>query len=143
MAKVFFYNVDIDFLLKEKKRLKSFIEALFVKEKKTLQSLNYVFCSDEYLLNINKTYLNHNFCTDIITFDLSESQNQKNGEVYISIERVKENAIANKTPFYLELLRVIFHGPLHLCGHKDKTKKELKQMRQKEDLYINLYLKTA
>ena len=127
-------------VLKQRRLLKKFIIQLFIKEKKSLQSIDIIFCSDEYLLEINKQHLQHDFYTDIITFDLSESSaNPIIGELYISIDRVKDNAALRDEKFSTELLRVIFHGLLHLCGFKDKTKSDIKTMRQKEDEYLGLY----
>ena len=127
-------------ILKQRRLLKKFIIQLFIKEKKSLQSIDIIFCSDEYLLGINKQHLQHDFYTDIITFDLSESSaNPIIGELYISIDRVKDNAALRDEKFSTELLRVIFHGLLHLCGFKDKSTREIKTMRQKEDEYLGLY----
>lgn len=120
--------------------VKEVIRELFKKEKTKLEQLRYVFCSDEYLLEINKEHLQHNYYTDIITFDLSENTNAVIGEIYISIDRVKDNAQTFKVPFKQELLRVIFHGALHLCGYKDKTKKDEELMRKAEDKYLHYYL---
>jgi probable rRNA maturation factor len=119
---------------------KEVIKDLFKKEKTQLEHLQYIFCSDEYLLEINKQHLNHNYYTDIITFDLSDKPNAVTGEIYISIDRVKDNAQTYKVPFKQELLRVIFHGALHLCGYKDKTDKDQKLMRKAEDKYLQYYL---
>jgi probable rRNA maturation factor len=119
--------------------VKEVIKDLFKKEKTRLANLTYIFCSDEYLLDINRQYLNHNYYTDIITFDLSEDH-QVTGEIYISIDRVKDNAREFKTSFQKELLRVIFHGALHLCGYKDKSDKEQTLMRKAEDKYLHYFL---
>ena len=128
-------------ILKQRRFLKKFIIQLFINEGKSLQSINIIFCSDDYLLEINKQHLQHDFYTDIITFDLSNSStNPIIGELYISIERVKDNAALHDENFSIELLRVIFHGLLHLCGFKDKTARDIKTMRQKEDEYLNLYI---
>ena len=121
-------------------QVKEIVRYIFKKEKRKLTHLTYIFCSDEYLLQINKEYLQHNYYTDIITFDLSENNNQVRGEVYISIDRVRENAETFETTFQKELLRVIFHGALHLCGYKDKTEKDGKLMRKAEDKYLQYYL---
>jgi probable rRNA maturation factor len=120
--------------------VKEVIRDLFKKEKTKLEQLQYIFCSDEYLLEINKEHLQHNYYTDIITFDLSENPNAVIGEIYISIDRVKDNAQTYKVPFKHELLRVIFHGALHLCGYKDKTEKDQSLMRKAEDKYLQYYL---
>ena len=126
--------------LKQRKPLKLFINHLFQKERKKLQSLDIIFCSDEYLLEINKQHLQHNFYTDIITFDLSDSPTSSMiGELYISIDRVKDNATVLNISFNTELLRVIFHGALHLCGYKDKKLSDIKIIRQKEDDYLKSY----
>jgi probable rRNA maturation factor len=122
-------------------RLKSFIEQIFRKEGCKLEGLSYVFCSDRYLLQINQDYLHHNEYTDIITFDLSPTQAAILGEIYISVERVRENARLFSTTIKEELHRVIFHGALHLCGYKDKTPKDQAIMRQMEDKYLALYFK--
>lgn len=120
--------------------LKAFIPQLFKKEGKSFESLSYIFCSDEYLLEVNNNFLQHDFYTDIITFDLSASkQSPTIGEIYISVDRVKENATTHQTTFELELHRVIFHGALHLCGYKDKTKKDALLMRDKEEDCLSMY----
>ena len=118
-----------------------FITSIFKKEKRKLLILNYIFCTDEYLLEINKTHLKHNYYTDIITFDLSESPGQIIGEVYISTDRVRDNATTLGISIKEELHRVIFHGALHLCGYKDKAPKDQKKMRAAEDGCLNAYFK--
>jgi probable rRNA maturation factor len=125
--------------LKDRTRLKKFLLTLFKKEKEKLAELQYIFCSDEYLLAINKQYLGHDYYTDIITFDLSAKNQSINAEIYISVDRVKENADEFGNSFKKELHRVIFHGALHLCGFKDKTPKESKKMREMEEKYLDLY----
>lgn len=136
---VSFYELEKSKLV-NKKSLKNFIPLIFLQEGKQLESLTVVFCSDDYLLDINKTHLNHDYYTDIITFDLSESKlSSVVGELYISIERVKENAFINKVSYNKELHRVIFHGILHLCGYKDKKKLDIIEIRQKEDEYLANY----
>ena len=112
---------------------------MFEKNGIKLESLNYVFCTDEELLAINNQFLSHDFYTDIITFDLSETKGMKIGEIYISIDRVRENASIHNTSFKLELHRVIFHGVLHLCGYKDKSKEQKRLMRKMEALHLNTY----
>jgi len=111
------------------------IENLIQNENKTKGDLSFIFCSDDYLLDINKKYLNHDFYTDVITFDYSEN-NILSGDVFISIDRVKENAGTFNVPFEEELQRVMIHGVLHLAGYKDKTDKEKKQMTDKENFYL-------
>lgn len=133
------FHVLEPFTFSEKKKLKEAISMLMQAEGKRFQSLDYIFCSDEYLLSINQSYLQHDELTDIITFDLSEDKAVIIGEIYISVERVKDNSLLFNTSFRDELLRVVFHGALHLCGYKDKGKNEEKEMRAKEDFYINKY----
>jgi probable rRNA maturation factor len=125
--------------LKDRTRLKKFLLTLFKKEKEKLAELQYIFCSDEYLLAINKQYLGHDYYTDIITFDLSAKDQPINAEIYISVDRVRENADEFGGSFKKELHRVIFHGALHLCGFKDKTPKESKKMREMEEMYLEFY----
>src|ERR1700761_1176956 len=114
--------------LRERTRLKQFLTNLFKKEGKVLEELQYIFCSDRHLLDINRQYLNHDFYTDIITFDLSEKNHPTNAEIYISVDRVRENAQQYHTSLKNELHRVIFHGALHLCGYKDKTNQQERLM---------------
>ena len=114
------------------------VVSIFKKEKKELERIDYVFCSDEYLLKINQDFLQHDYYTDIITFDLSESTSVI-GEIYISLDRVTDNAELNKVDFTEEFARVLFHGALHLCGYQDKKKSEIKTMRSKEDHYLTLF----
>ena len=139
-SKVCFFFEQKDFSLKDRSALKKFIESLFRREYKTLASINYIFCSDKKLLKINQEFLHHNFYTDIITFDLSESEAIQ-AEVYISIDRVRENARLHQASFTSELHRVIFHGALHLCGYSDKTEAQRKKMRTREDVYLSRYFK--
>ncbi|MGL6267395.1 MAG: rRNA maturation RNase YbeY, partial [Chitinophagaceae bacterium] len=105
-------------------------------EQKKIEEINFVFCSDEYLLILNKQFLKHDTYTDIISFDYTEKQTALKGEIYISIERVRENAIKFGSSFNYELHRVIFHGVLHLCGYKDKLKADQSVMRTKEAFYL-------
>lgn len=138
-AKFHEYNVKSG--LKDKRKLSAFLDALISKQLRRVKKvqLNYIFCTDEYLLQLNKEFLNHNTLTDIVTFDLGEAPDELNGEIYISIERVKENAEKFATTYNNELHRVIFHGALHLCGFKDKTEADKKEMRKKEDLCLRQY----
>ncbi len=141
MPKVSFSYADKKLNYAHKTVLKAFIPNIFKQEAKVLSYINYIFCSDEYLLQINKNFLQHDFYTDIITFDLSES-NGVIGEIYISLDRVKDNATSLNHSFEQELLRVVFHGALHLCGYKDKKKSEIAEMRNREEHYMRLYKKT-
>ncbi len=139
MQKVQFYFLDRKPTLRERTKLKLFIEKVFILEKKKLGNLSYIFCSDEHLLGINKDFLKHDFYTDVITFDLSSSKNETEGEVYLSVDRIKDNAKQLGVSFKEELLRVIFHGALHLCGYRDKNRKDEAQMRHAENKYLQLY----
>lgn len=132
MSKILFSNADIRFSLKNKRKIVQWIIETIEKEKKTCGQIFFVFCSDTFLLDLNQRFLKHNTYTDIITFDYTEGKNL-NGEIYISIDRVKENAQKFKVDFEKELLRVIIHGILHLAGYKDKTKEQKEKMRKKED----------
>jgi rRNA maturation RNase YbeY len=136
-----FNKADKNTTLNNKVALKAFIEKQIKKEGLTIESLNYVFCSDKYLLGMNKQFLNHDYYTDIISFDLSEVPGQLVAEVYISVDRVKENAKTLNNPYSNELLRVIFHGALHFCGYKDKKPAEAKLMRSMEEKWIKAYVK--
>ena len=142
MAKISFQTGDRSFIFPNKTKLKAFIETLFKKEQQQLSHIHYVFCSDEFLLNINNTFLQHDYYTDIITFGLSEKGQPIEAEIYISIDRVKDNAKGLGIGYQQEMLRVIFHGALHLCGYKDKKKSEISTMRAKEDHYLQRYQKS-
>ncbi len=136
MKKVHFNYADRKLNILNKTSIKDFVEQLFKQEKRQLGCIRYVFCSDDYLLEINKASLNHDFYTDIITFGLSEPNLPIEAEVYISIDRVKDNAQTMNITFKEELLRVVFHGALHLCGYKDKKKTDVLRMREKENYYL-------
>jgi rRNA maturation RNase YbeY len=118
--------------------IKNWIKNTVSNEGKLLGEVQYVFCSDEYLLEINRKYLNHDYLTDIITFPLTESETLITAEIYISIDRVKDNSTKFNSSLTNELNRVIIHGVLHLCGYDDLTEEEKKIMRRKEDYYLNL-----
>ena len=134
MAKsgITFRTESLDFKLDKATAVISWINNIIKKEGKKTGNIAYVFCSDEYLLKINKQFLQHDFYTDIITFDYSEGAKLE-GEIFISIDRVKDNAKSFKQPFEKELLRTIIHGVLHLSGYADKSPAAKKQMRAKED----------
>jgi rRNA maturation RNase YbeY len=140
MNKVRFHSKIAALKLPAKKRLKDFIVSLFKNENSKLISIDYIFCSDQELLEINIEYLKHDYYTDIITFDLSENGGVI-GEVYISVDRVTENAADLEVTFLEELHRVMFHGALHLVGYGDKTKREKVLMRRKEEEYLHTYFK--
>jgi probable rRNA maturation factor len=138
---IFFNKADKSITLGNRVALKAFLEKQLKKEGIKIECLQYVFCSDKYLLDINKQFLNHDFYTDIISFDLSEIKGQLIGDIYISVDRVKENAKMHKTTQGNELLRVIFHGALHFCGYKDKKPADVKLMRSMEDKWLKAYMK--
>ena len=142
MTTISFRSADRQLSLTGKTALKAFILGIFKKEKIALDSLTYVFCSDAFLLQMNRDFLQHDYYTDIITFCLSEKGQSVEAEVYISIDRVKDNASTMCISYKQEALRVIFHGALHLCGYKDKKKSEIALMRAKEDQYLRLFEKT-
>ncbi len=138
MNQIQFITEDISFSLKDKTKTRSWLKDTAKQENHKLISLTYIFCSDEYLLNINKEYLNHDYYTDIITFDNSTEPAEIMGDIFISVDRVQENAEHYGQPFQTELNRVLVHGLLHLCGYTDKQDAEQAVMRQKEDTYISL-----
>jgi rRNA maturation RNase YbeY len=139
-SKVNFFSDGVKPNIKNRMQLKVFIEFIFKNEKSNLQSLNYVFCTDKRLRKINKQYLNHDYFTDIITFNLSGPNKPIVSEIYISIERIKENAKSMGITYKSELHRVLFHGVLHLCGYSDKNPKDKIVMRAREDFYLIQYL---
>jgi rRNA maturation RNase YbeY len=138
-SKVKFFFDEVKINIKKRKELKYFIEFIFKNEHKSLGLINYIFCTDNKLLLINREYLKHDYLTDIITFDLSEKGKPIIADIYISTDRVKENAIELSDPFMLELCRVIFHGALHLCGYNDKTTLDKKKMRMIENYYLKKF----
>jgi rRNA maturation RNase YbeY len=133
-----FCTEDITFSLKEKLKHKAWLNKVAKQEGKKILELSYVFCSDDYLLQINQEYLNHDTLTDIVTFDNSEDPKKIEGDIFISIDRVKENGEKLGTS-ETELERVMVHGLLHLLGYKDKKKEDKALMTEKEDFYIKQY----
>jgi probable rRNA maturation factor len=126
--------------LRDRRGIRATLITLFKKEGKRLAELQYIFVADSRLLEINREFLHHDFYTDIITFPLSKTRQPIQGEIYISVDRVRDNALEFGTTLKTELLRVIFHGALHLCGFKDKTPKDQAIMRKKEDAYLKSHL---
>ena len=133
-----FFSEDTSFVQPDQKAVIAWVEQVVVNEKRALGDLNFIYCSDTHLLEMNMSYLNHDTYTDIITFDNSESVEQISGDIFISVDRVKENAVALTTTFEQELDRVMIHGVLHLIGYNDKTVEEKSQMREKEDAWLSL-----
>lgn len=136
-----FHDNDVKSALKEKRKLSAYLNKLVhqYRDGKGKVSLTYIFCTDEYLLEMNKQFLDHDTYTDIITFDLTADNELLTGEIYISTDRVTENAVKFGAGYNNELHRVIFHGALHLCGFKDKSAADKKVMRQMEDICLNEY----
>jgi probable rRNA maturation factor len=143
IVKVTFHRLHSSYRIPGSKSIKQFLQAKVQKAKKGGGSLKYVFVDDGYLLKMNTEFLNHNSYTDIITFDLSDGGSKIDGEIYISIDRVKENATQYKVPFADELKRVIFHGLLHLFGYKDKSAADQKLMRGMEDKWLREFAKRS
>jgi probable rRNA maturation factor len=133
---IVFFNEDINFKFQGKNKFKSWLKKVAEKEEFNIHNLNYIFCSDEYLHKINLEYLEHDTYTDIITFDNSEDETIIEGDIFISIERVRENSYTLNTVFEDELKRVIVHGLLHLCGYDDHTPEDKAEMRYLESNYI-------
>ena len=134
---IFRVEESITFSLDKKIKVRNWIEKILKQEGKTAGAISYLFCTDDYLLGINREFLQHDFYTDIITFDYSD-KNKIEGEIFISIDRVKENAKTFKQPFEKELMRTIIHGILHLCGYSDKSPKDKKRMTAKENEALQL-----
>lgn len=139
-GKIQFHYLEKSFYLPHRKKLKDFILKIFKKEEVKVQAVNFIFCSDKYLLKLNKAFLNHNTYTDVISFQYSNPAKPVVSDIYISIDRIKENSKLYRTPFIMELYRVIFHGTLHLCGYKDKTNQDSILMKSMEDHYLKKYV---
>ena len=131
------FHFTNSFTLKNKRKIKNWLKDTIVNEKKKVGDINYIFCSKEYLKKMNNDYLTKNYETDVISFDFSKD-NKISGDIYISSETVKKNSIIFNVCFNNELKRVMVHGLLHLLNYNDKSKQELKIMREKENFYINL-----
>lgn len=132
------YNYECDFRLDNEDLFSDWITRVIHSENKSLGEIAYIFCDDDYLLEINQEYLNHDTLTDIISFDYSED-NIISGDIFISIDRVQDNADDFDTPFEEELKRVLIHGILHYCGYKDKSPEEETLMRNKEEEKMNMF----
>ena len=132
------YHYENDFKLVDSDKIRIWIKDIIKKEKKTLGDITYIFCDDDYLLERNKEFLDHNTLTDIITFNYC-IDNNISSDIMISIDRVKENSITFENSFNEELKRVMIHGILHLIGYNDKSDKEKELMREKENFYLNMF----
>ena len=134
MIQFFFENIDP---IPLSDATKNWLINLVTNEQKKAGEINYIFCDDEYLLKVNQDFLQHDYYTDIITFDYVKGKTIA-GDIFVSLPRISENAESHSKDFNLELHRVLAHGILHLCGYKDKTEEEIKEMRNKEDYYLNI-----
>lgn len=132
------FNYELDFSLQQEEQYEAWIESIIASEGFLTGEINYIFCTDEYLHNINVKYLDHDTLTDIISFDYTENQ-VVGGDIFISIERVKDNAADFEVAFDVELLRVMAHGVLHYCGYKDKGEEDEALMRQKEEEKMKMF----
>ncbi len=139
-GEIHFHYLKRNFTFKKRKQTKRVLEELFKIEGQLIQSINYIFCSDDYLHELNQGYLNHDTYTDIITFELSQAKDPLLADIFISIDRVKVNAHLLHIPFSKELLRVMIHGALHLCSYDDKSMEKKKKMSSKEDEYLDIFV---
>lgn len=135
---ILFFLEDIRYTLRHRKKIRRWLQNAIHSEEKIVGRINVILCSDAYLYNLNLTYLKHDTLTDIITFDYSEKDIRLSGDVFISLERVKENSKLFKVPLVHELYRVMIHGILHLAGYRDKKPEDKELMRSKEDYYLSL-----
>ncbi|MBP3839609.1 MAG: rRNA maturation RNase YbeY [Chryseobacterium sp.] len=133
MIQFFFENIE---QIELDGNITKWLEDLIVSEQKKPGDINYIFCDDEYLLQINREHLQHDYYTDVITFDYVKGKTIS-GDIFVSLPRISENAVNLSKDFDSELHRVLAHGVLHLCGYKDKLDTEIAEMRQKEDFYLN------
>lgn len=134
-----FFNEDVDFKIPHPRKTKAWLKSIIEAEGYELNQLNYILCSDKYLLQVNRQYLDHDFYTDIITFDNSEDEGIVEGDIFVSIDRVKDNAQELDKNFEDELRRVLAHGILHLVGFDDLEDEQEAEMRNKEDFYLSTF----
>lgn len=141
MDNINFFSEDIDFTLKSEDQIIAWLQRIAEAENSSIEEISYVFCSDDYLLKINQEYLDHDYYTDIITFDNRDNpEDPIESDIFISIDRVTENASDQNVSFEVELKRVLAHGLLHLIGYNDKTEEEQQLMREKEEAYLSLQI---
>ena len=133
-----FFNEDVPYKLTQKQATRQWLKQQAEAEGYAVGDLNYIFCSDDYVLQVNRDYLQHDYYTDIITFDQSEEEDKIEGDIFISVERVADNAQQVGVTTEQEMRRVLAHGMLHLCGYGDKTDEEAAQMRAKEEEWMRL-----
>lgn len=139
MKKIEFFSEDIDYSIKDSEKISQWIHQIIHKEDKQLEHIDIIFCSNDYLLKINKDYLNHNYYTDVISFPYHNSHDPVQGDIFISIPQVKHNSHQFFTTFEEELNRVIAHGVLHLIGYSDYSNYEKEIMEEKEDYYLSIF----
>ena len=137
-SSIFFFSEDIEYSLPNESIITNWLQNVVTQEGYDIDHINYIFCSDSYLHSINLEHLNHDTYTDIITFDLSDAEKSLCSDIFISVDRVKENALVNNQSFIDELHRVLVHGILHLMSYNDKTKEQKDNMRKKEDACLSL-----
>ena len=135
MIQFFFEDIDP---IEIESRTNEWLQKLIVLEGKKVGKINYIFASDDGLLKVNRDFLQHDYYTDVITFDYVKGKTIS-ADIFVSLPRISENAISHSKDFKSELHRVLAHGLLHLCGYKDKTEEEIREMRNKEDFYLNIY----
>lgn len=133
-----FFSHNVNYQVKDKRILRHWIEQTIINEGKRVEEINIIICDDTFLLVLNRNYLKHNNYTDVISFNMSEKNKNIQGEIYISIQRIRENAVKFGVTVEEELHRIIIHGVLHLLGYNDGTEKEKTEMREKEDYYLSL-----
>lgn len=138
MEEINFFNEEINFDLQDSQKIRNWVIQAAKSENYRVGTINYIFCSDDYLLNVNQDFLKHDYYTDIITFDNSDQEGIISSDIFISIDRVKDNAAKDSIIFLNELHRVMIHGILHLVGYQDKTDDDKRIMRSKEDSYLTL-----
>jgi probable rRNA maturation factor len=139
--KIHFFSQSLNISLKDRKKFKSFVDYILKNEGKSLNLINFIFCTDEELRKLNNDFLKHDYYTDILTFDLSENKKDVTADIFISIDRTRDNAKSFSVSFSQELHRVMIHGVLHLCGYKDKKSSDIKKIRAKENWYLLKYFK--
>ncbi|WP_339606559.1 rRNA maturation RNase YbeY [uncultured Roseivirga sp.] len=141
MSNINFFSEETPFELKQEEAINLWLQNIAKAENTEIEEISYIFCTDDYLLKINQEYLDHDYYTDIITFDNRDDINDPiESDIFISIDRVTENAIDQNVPFEVELKRVLAHGLLHLIGYNDKTEDEQQLMREKEEAYLSLQI---
>ena len=132
------FNYETEFELSNEHQISNWLSNVILSENKKVGDINYIFCDDDHLLQVNKDFLNHDYYTDVITFDYVKGKTIS-ADIFVSLPRILDNSSTLSNAFNSELLRVLAHGVLHLCGYKDKTDEEISEMRQKEDYYLSIF----